>query len=180
MKILELLRAQLLELDTKREATIAEMDAIAELATTESRSALSADEDTAFAAAELLVRGAADAPGLLDPAFLAAEIDTLGAGTMAELLKLFSDDLPAAFDELETACRAHDWAALGKRAHRLRSAASNLGMSKVMATSRAIETAAGDEAVASETMAAALEQLMEDCLASCDALQAQLADDVGA
>lgn len=122
----------------------------------------------------------ADAPGLLDPAFLAAEIDTLGAGTMAELLKLFSDDLPAAFDELETACRAHDWAALGKRAHRLRSAASNLGMSKVMATSRAIETAAGDEAVASETMAAALEQLMEDCLASCDALQAQLADDVGA
>lgn len=117
-----------------------------------------------------------DAPGLLDPAFLAAEIDTLGAGTMAELLKLFSDDLPAAFDELETACRAHDWAALGKRAHRLRSAASNLGMSKVMATSREIETAAGGEAVASETMAAALAQLMEDCLASCDALQAQLAD----
>jgi two-component system sensor histidine kinase TorS len=121
--------------------------------------------------------GDAPAPGLLDPAFLAAEIDTLGAGTMAELLKLFSDDLPAAFDELETACRAHDWAALGKRAHRLRSAASNLGMSKVMATSREIETAAGGEAVASETMAAALAQLMEDCLASCDALQAQLADD---
>ena len=122
----------------------------------------------------------ADAPGLLDPVFLAAEIDTLGAGTMAELLKLFSDDLPAAFDELESARRAHDWAALGKRAHRLRSAASNLGMSKVMATSREIETAANGETVASEPMAAALEQLMEDCLASCDALQAQLADDVGA
>ncbi len=119
----------------------------------------------------------ADAPGLLDPVFLAAEIDTLGAGTMAELLKLFSDDLPAAFDELESARRAHDWAALGKRAHRLRSAASNLGMSKVMATSREIETAANGETVASEPMAAALEQLMEDCLASCDALQAQLADD---
>ena len=96
---------------------------------------------------------------------------------MAELLKLFSDDLPAAFDELESARRAHDWAALGKRAHRLRSAASNLGMSKVMATSREIETAANGETVASEPMAAALAQLMEDCLASCDALQAQLADD---
>ena len=40
MKILELLRAQLLELDTKREATIAEMDAITDAALTESRSAL--------------------------------------------------------------------------------------------------------------------------------------------
>ncbi len=52
MKILELLRAQLLELDTKREATIAEMDAITEAALTESRSALNADEETLFAAAE--------------------------------------------------------------------------------------------------------------------------------
>ena len=52
MKILELLRAQLDSLHAQRAAAIAEMDAIAELATTESRSALSADEDTAFAAAE--------------------------------------------------------------------------------------------------------------------------------
>lgn len=52
MKILELLRAQLLELDTKREATIAEMDAITDAALTESRSALNADEETLFATAE--------------------------------------------------------------------------------------------------------------------------------
>lgn len=122
------------------------------------------------------------APRLLDPAFLEAEIDTLGAATMAELLKRFSDDLPTAFDELEAARRAEDWAALGKRAHRLRSAASNLGMSQVMATSREIETAAGMASVDTEAVETALKQLMDDCLASCDALQAQLlaADEAGA
>lgn len=120
---------------------------------------------------------ATDAPAaaaLLDPVFLAAEIDTLGAGTMAELLQLFSGELPAAFAELDTARRAQDWAALGKRAHRLRSAASNLGMSKVMATTRAIETAAGAAPASCETVDAALRQLAEDCHASCDALRREL------
>ena len=122
------------------------------------------------------------AQGLLDPAFLEVEIDTLGAGTMAELLKLFADELPAAFGELEAARQARDWATLGKRAHRLRSAASNLGMSQVMATSRAIETAAGLETVDIDAIETTLKQLMDDCLASCDALQAQLlaTDDAGA
>lgn len=118
--------------------------------------------------------GAPLAQGLLDPAFLEAEIDTLGAGTLAELLKLFADELPAAFDALEAARQARDWAALGKRAHRLRSAASNLGMSQVMAASRALETAAGLETVDTDALETALGQLMDDCLASCDALQARL------
>ena len=57
MKILEMLHDNLAALHVKRAAAIVEMDAIAELAQTESRSALTADEDTAFAAAEALVRG---------------------------------------------------------------------------------------------------------------------------
>jgi len=60
MKILEMLSAQLAELYAKRSAAVAELDAIAELATTESRSALTTDEETAFAAAETIVRGIDD------------------------------------------------------------------------------------------------------------------------
>ncbi|WP_298595674.1 ATP-binding protein [Zoogloea sp.] len=119
------------------------------------------------------VAGAASS-ALLDPAFVAAEIDTLGAGTMSELLQLFSGELPAAFAELHAAHQAQDWAALGKRAHRLRSAASNLGMSKVMATTRAIEAAAGAVPAGGEGIDAALRQLAGDCRASCDALQREL------
>lgn len=57
MKYLEILRDKLATLHTQRAAAIVEMDAIAEVATTESRSALTVDEDTAFAAAEAVVRG---------------------------------------------------------------------------------------------------------------------------
>lgn len=52
MKILELLRAQLAELTEKRSAAIATMDAAAEAAQAENRSALNADEEAIFAAAE--------------------------------------------------------------------------------------------------------------------------------
>jgi len=57
MKILEMLRAKLAELNEKRSAAVAEMDAIVEVAQTETRSALTADEEVAFAAAEEIVRG---------------------------------------------------------------------------------------------------------------------------
>ena len=57
MKILELLRARLEALNVSRSAAISDMDAVAELATVESRSELSADETVAFSAAEQIVRG---------------------------------------------------------------------------------------------------------------------------
>ena len=47
-------------------------------------------------------------------------------------------------------------------------------MSQVMAASRALETAAGLETVDTDALETALGQLMDDCLASCDALQARL------
>jgi hypothetical protein len=117
------------------------------------------------------------APGLLDPVFLAAEIDTLGAGTMAELLKLFSDDLPAAFDELESRLPRPRLGRPGQARPPPAQRRLEPGNEQGDGHQPEIETAAGGEAVASETMAAALAQLMEDRLASCDALQAQLADD---
>lgn len=52
MKILELLRAQLAELTEKRNTALAQMDAAAEAAQAENRSALNTDEEAIFAAAE--------------------------------------------------------------------------------------------------------------------------------
>jgi len=75
MKIIEILKARLVELHAQRAAAITEMEAIPALASSESRSTLTADEDVAFAAAEAIVRG-------LDP-----EIDTV-EGRIAELTKI--------------------------------------------------------------------------------------------
>lgn len=51
MKYLEILRAKLATLTEERDAAIAEMEAVTEAAVAEERSALTADEDVAFAAA---------------------------------------------------------------------------------------------------------------------------------
>ncbi len=75
MKYLEILRARLAELTEQRSTVFTEMEAITEAATAESRSALTPDEDTAFAE----VRGRIDA--------LDGEIDTTKA-RIGELEKI--------------------------------------------------------------------------------------------
>ncbi len=76
-----------------------------------------------------------------------------------------------------------DWAALGKRAHRLRSAAGNLGFLRVMAQSRALEQQASvaaaevSSAAAHAALDAALEALAQACKQSGQALDALLAPD---
>ncbi|WP_211163075.1 TMAO reductase system sensor histidine kinase/response regulator TorS [Aromatoleum diolicum] len=117
---------------------------------------------------------------LLDHDYLAGEIETLGAGTLAHLLELFRDDAREAFGEFERCIAAQDWQALGKRAHRLRSAAGNLGFTRVIAESRQLETATGgtgsDAKSELATIAPLVERLHGSCRLSCDALAQQLAD----
>lgn len=79
---------------------------------------------------------------VLDLGFLKAELESLGEETMAELLMLFRNELPAFFAEMDAYCAAGDWLTLGARAHRQRSAAGNLGMLEVLELARALETAA--------------------------------------
>jgi hypothetical protein len=57
MKYLEILRAKLAQLQESRTAAIAEMEAVTAAAELEQRSALTAEEDTAFAEARSKVEG---------------------------------------------------------------------------------------------------------------------------
>ena len=126
---------------------------------------------------------AAALPPLLDEDYLAGERETLGDDTLRELLALFRADNEEALADMRSLGAQQDWAALGKRAHRLRSAAGNLGFLRVMAQSRALEQRASEAAAEGNSVAAhaaldaALEALAQACKQSGQALDALLAPD---
>ncbi|MBS0551666.1 MAG: response regulator, partial [Proteobacteria bacterium] len=126
---------------------------------------------------------AAALPPLLDEDYLAGERETLGDDTLRELLALFRTDNEEALADMRSLNAQRDWAALGKRAHRLRSAAGNLGFLRVMAQSRALEQQASvaaaevSSAAAHAALDAALEALAQACKQSGQALDALLAPD---
>lgn len=110
-----------------------------------------------------------DAP-LLDATFLNAEVEALGGETLLELLKLFQDNLAAVFLEFDRDLRNHDWHALGKRVHRLRSSAANLGMAKVLGVTRSIEMLATTDLPDSDRLTTLIADLKADCVTSCEEL----------
>ncbi|MBD5804919.1 Sensor protein TorS [Azoarcus sp. Aa7] len=112
---------------------------------------------------------------VLDEDYLAGELDSLGAATLARLLPLFRADADTALIELEGHLATPDRQALGKRAHRLRSAAGNLGFLRVMAATRRLETAATDPATDGTALPPMIETLSEDCRQACAALDEWLA-----
>ncbi|NMG32507.1 ATP-binding protein [Aromatoleum evansii] len=108
---------------------------------------------------------------VLDEVYLAAELDSLGAATLARLLGLFRADTDAALAELDAHLAANDGLALGKRAHRMRGAAGNLGFLRVMAATRHLENAATESATDVTTLAPLVETLRADCREACAALE---------
>lgn len=131
---------------------------------------LEPDPVTAFARTET-VRG----EGWLDEAFLVTETETLGAPMLTELLAMFCESWPDALSQMEIALQDQAWQELGKLAHRLRSAAANLGLAEVIAQTRALELAAGGDTPDDTHLARLLARLKETVLGSCQALQQHLA-----
>jgi len=107
----------------------------------------------------------------LDQAFLATEIDTLGAPMLVELLAMFEDTAAATLDQMATARQAGDGVALGKLAHRLHSAAANLGLVRVMSGTRELELAAGAVGTDNGHLADLLARLQATTAQSCEALR---------
>lgn len=131
---------------------------------------LEPDSVTAFARTETVLGEA-----WLDEAFLVAETETLGAPMLTELLVMFCESWPDALSQMETALQDQAWQELGKLAHRLRSAAANLGLTEVIAQTRALELAAGGDTPDDTHIARLLARLNETVLGSCQALQQHLA-----
>ncbi|MFZ3288670.1 MAG: ATP-binding protein [Telluria sp.] len=107
---------------------------------------------------------------LLDFSFLQAEAEVLGEATLSELLKLFRDELPSVFAALDGYLDSRDWPGLGARVHRLRSAAGNLGMAKVIQSTRAIEAAASRGEPDCDALGRMVRQLEAACTDSCEEL----------
>jgi two-component system sensor histidine kinase TorS len=112
---------------------------------------------------------------LLDDAYLAGEIDGLGCAMLLELLVLFRKDADVAFTEFQRGVETSDRPSLAKRAHRLRSAAGNLGFTRVMAESRKLEDAATDATADMAGIVLIIDRLRESCDLSGAALEAALA-----
>ncbi|MBN8440903.1 MAG: TMAO reductase system sensor histidine kinase/response regulator TorS [Thauera sp.] len=112
---------------------------------------------------------------LLDDAYLAGEIEGLGCAMLRELLMLFRKDAEAAFAEFRQALDSGDSEAIARRAHRLRSAAGNLGFARVIAESRQLEQAAVDSGSEVTTLTALIDTLQQHCDLSGAALEVALA-----
>jgi len=118
---------------------------------------------------------------LLDLAYLAEELEGLGRPMLLQLLDMFRQQADVASTGLQEAMEQGDLAALGRLAHKLRSAAGNLGLLRLLADCRALELAAkqggqgktgqADQAV----LAPLLDRLLADCRLSAGALEQWLA-----
>ncbi|WP_448192735.1 two-component regulator propeller domain-containing protein [Azospirillum sp. sgz301742] len=92
--------------------------------------------------------------GALDRRFLAMQMEALGGTELARLILLFARTSRRIIRDLETAMEARDPGAVQAQAHKLRSAAGALGLSRLSSETAAIETAtAGSPALNGEWVA---------------------------
>lgn len=125
---------------------------------------------------------AADETGaLLDLVYLAAEVQDLGQPMLLQLLAMFRQEADKASAGLKVALQHGDLALLGRLAHKLRSAAGNLGLLQVMEDCRQVEQAAKDGGQPVAEMPQLVSRLAQDCGRSADALEQWLtrADQAG-
>ena len=87
-------------------------------------------------------QAAAPADALLDEAFLTEELASLGETTLARLLTLYRSAAEEAFAAFDVALATGDRAEIARRAHKLASAAANLGFQRTVALARQVERAA--------------------------------------
>lgn len=106
---------------------------------------------------------------LLDLAYLAEELEGLGRPMLLQLLDMFRQQADVASTGLQEAMEQGDLAALGRLAHKLRSAAGNLGLLRLLADCRALELAAkqGGQGKTGQADQAALAPLLDRLLADC-------------
>ena len=107
----------------------------------------------------------------LDLDYLAEELDGLGRPMLLQLLAMFRQQAELAIAGLQQALGQGELEPLGKMAHKLRSAAGNLGLLRVMDDCRRIEQAvkAADQPVAS--LAPLVAQLAGQCSQAANALE---------
>lgn len=110
---------------------------------------------------------------LLDLGFLTQEAEGPGRAILAQLLPMFRAESEGANAALLDALAGGDPALLGRLAHKLRSAAANLGLSAVIEDCRRIELAAKDPdpGPVSAELPALLQRLRQDCELSTAALE---------
>ena len=136
-------------------------------------SAVVADAAAPPAAAEPAV---APAAVLLDLVYLTEEVDGLGRPMLLQLLDMFRQELEIASAALLDVLGRADRVQLGKLAHKLRSAAGNLGLVRVMKDCRQVELAANSGEPALAAMASLVHQLVVDCGLSVSALEQWLSE----
>lgn len=110
---------------------------------------------------------------LLDLGFLTQEAEGPGRAILAQLLPMFRAESERANAALLDALAGGDPALLGRLAHKLRSAAANLGLAAVIEDCRRIELAAKapDPGPISAELPALLQRLRQDCELSTAALE---------
>jgi len=116
----------------------------------------------------------AEAPALLDLAFLAAESEGPGRAMLSHLLAMFRQEADVAIAGLTASLARHDRTQLAKLAHKLRSASGNLGFQALMHDCRRVEEAAAGD-VPSPGLQAMIAQIGERCGSSASALERWLA-----
>lgn len=115
---------------------------------------------------------AAPTDALLDEDFLAEELTSLGESTLARLLALYRGAAEEAFAAFDDALAAGDRAEIARRAHKLASAAANLGFQRTVALARRLERAApAVEATPPAALAAAIDTLRHSSQHSVQALE---------
>ena len=107
----------------------------------------------------------------LDEDYLRNELQDLGHGSLQHLAQLFRTELRTTLEALHEAVARNDAPAAAKVAHRLRSAAGNLGLAGVVSACRHVEECAGGDGTASGEWPALVHQLEEDVAQALTALE---------
>ncbi|SEA81646.1 two-component system, OmpR family, sensor histidine kinase TorS [Acidovorax soli] len=116
------------------------------------------------------VAAAGDAP-TLDEAYLTQEREDLGLDVLRQLLGLFRQISEASAASLQDAEQAADAEQIRRTAHQLRSAASNLGLLRVMQACRRLEDAVGEGMLTTAQRVLLISQLLEAIPEGIEALE---------
>ncbi|MDD2712520.1 MAG: Hpt domain-containing protein, partial [Simplicispira sp.] len=111
-----------------------------------------------------------DAP-TLDDAYLTQEREDLGLDVLRQLLGLFRQAAGASAASLHGAAQAADTEQIRRTAHQLRSAASNLGLVRVMQACRRLEDAVREETLTAAQRPVLIGQLLQSLSEGTEALE---------
>ncbi len=112
-----------------------------------------------------------DITNLLDLAYLNQELEALGPAMLAQLAQMFDNEAQTALQGIQDSLNAQDFERAGKLAHKLRSAAGNLGLTQVMVATRTLEQTCKSSPVDTSLIQALAEALVSDCRHSIAALK---------